>query len=351
MDTHSAIIPFGLVERHTAGVTRLGLSIEGLLEASMITRQFGDARDRITPAQYLLLCANTSLGIDDASHGFAKVALGPSYAPIGVRLAFAYPNLEGALVALAKFYRSVSNAINYKLTYSHNTVTLSVTIDAWNDKDGAHNEELQLCWLFMNCLEFLGYPLPILQVTVRDPFHFNLNRQHWAIGGRVRYGDTTSFVFPRRLLAAPPGRTAGQMAFWDCHRHWLDHVETVRSTAPLSRYVCENDIVRFANMVKVAGKSANAVRHDLQASTGGYRDTRRSVLTKAISDRLRSSDDCMDTIAFDHAFSDARSLRRFIKKATGQTPGQIRRNDDRCPENDDVRALQKLKKITELMSI
>ena len=56
--------PFDWITRHTSGVVRQGLSFEKVMEASLIDLRHGDNRDLIRPAQFLLLCMNTALGVN-----------------------------------------------------------------------------------------------------------------------------------------------------------------------------------------------------------------------------------------------------------------------------------------------
>ncbi|WP_157220794.1 helix-turn-helix domain-containing protein [Flavisphingomonas formosensis] len=344
-------IPFRLVERHTAGAIRAGISLDRLLEESSITRRYGDNRDVVSPLQYMLLCLNTTLAIEDANHGLAKASLGPLYGPVALRMSAAYKTLREMLVALCRFYSSTSAAMHYKLDVASATATLSLAVDAWSDQEAAYNEELQLSWLFATCMQFLGYPLPVSQVTVRDHLHHNLGQRHWAMGGPVRHGKVTSFSFPLRFLHAVPAPGSAPALFWDCHKHWLDFVSGSRTVHSVTDYVTDMGAVRFADIVKASGKSANTVRHRLQTRHGGFREARRRTLVQAATDRLRSSDESVETIADEYGFSDARSFRRFLKNATGLTPKEIRQSAGAEQSEIDGRALAKLKQLTESLGI
>lgn len=349
--TMTLMLPFSLIERHAVGAVRQGLALDTLLKSAMITRHHGDERDSVTPTQYLLFCLSTAIGIDDASHGLAKVGLGSLYPAIGLRMAFAYPNLGESLAALCRFYSSASSAMHYRLACTRNVATLSVAIDCWNDQDAAYNEELQLSWLFMNCLRFLGYPLPLLKVAVRDPRHFNLGRRHWAMGGPVGLGGVTEFSFPRAVLDAPPAAMEGPAIFWDCHKRWLDFMQEASPITSAASYVTEEGPARFSDMVRASGKSANTLRHRMQAADGSFREARRRALVEAATHRLRSSHEDVEAISADYGFSDGRSLRRFLKNATGMTVREIRQTakDERTAE--DILPLERLKGLTETMSI
>lgn len=345
-------IPFGLVERQTAGAVRQGLSLERLLDESLIVRRYGDDRDVISPTQYLLLCLNTSLGVQDASHGLAKVGLGPSYPAIGLRMTMGYPRLGDALSALCRFYSMASSDMHFALTGEHAHATFSITMDAWTERDAAQIEEIQLGWLFMNCMNFLGYPPPVSQVVVRDPTHFNMGGRHWAIGGLVRHGATTAFSFPRRLLAEPPAANHGTVVFWECHRRWLEFVGDTMPVPDLSAYVTDAGFVRFADIVRESGRSANTVRQRLQSSSSGnFRDARQRALADAAAVRLCASAESVDAVAAECGYSDARSFRRFVKAATGLTPQQIRQRGNLTESHVEARAFAKLRSLSERLNI
>jgi AraC family transcriptional activator of pobA len=64
--------------------------------------------------------------------------------------------------------------------------------------------------------------------------------------------------------------------------------------------------------------------------------------------KLRSTDDSVEAIAFDLGYADARSLRRFLKAATGETPQQLRLSAASQSGND-ARVRERLKTIGTVM--
>tara|TARA_B110001454_G_scaffold189118_1_gene187533 strand:+ start:1104 stop:2153 length:1050 start_codon:yes stop_codon:yes gene_type:complete len=344
-------IPFKSVRIHTAGAVRQGLSLDRLLADSMITPLYGDDRDVVSPTRYLLLCLNTLTGLEDASHGLAKVGLGMNYPAIGSRLILTYGNLESALTSVLQLYSSASSAIRIQLSQQHTTATLSVEVDAVSDEEAAMVEEMHLAWLFIQSMHFLGYAFPVTEVTVRDPCHYSMGRRHWAMSGHVRYERKTSLSFPRRLLREGPGNAIGPTTFWESNKRWLDFVEGRNSTPSISDFVDDNGFVRFGDIARAAGKSPNTVRHMLQTHSGGFRDSRQRALADAAKNRLRHSNDSVETIAAELGYSDGRSFRRFMKNATGMTPQQIRMSQPIEVSPDDVEALDKLRALMERLSI
>src|SRR5436305_1950546 len=60
-------MPLDWVRRHCAGAVRQGLDFDALMTSSLIDVRHGDNRDRVSAAQFLLLCMITAVGVDDAA--------------------------------------------------------------------------------------------------------------------------------------------------------------------------------------------------------------------------------------------------------------------------------------------
>ncbi len=331
------LIPFRSLRPHIEGAACQGLTTEALLSQSFVDLHHGDERDVVSPAQALLLCLNTALASDDATHGLARMGVRAKYVSIGVMMALGCSTLEAAIQVLRRLYASESPSVRIHLDTVSDSATLSVHMEPRDRDHLAYLEENFLIWMFIQCLRFLGRAPPLLDVTVRDPHHFNLGRLHWGLKGVVRYGDVTAFRFPRKLLGASSASQAGEDVMWECHRLWLDYVEAPESRATPSAYLNDNGFVRFADMVSESGQSPNTLRRRLKASDLGFRDGRRRSLVHAASLRLAQSDDSVEAVAADLGYKDAKGFRRFIRNATGLTPGQLRERSRLPDTGDEVR--------------
>lgn len=343
-------IPFDWARRHTAGAVRQGISLESLLESSLIAPRGDLQEELITPMQRVLLCTTTTLALEDATHGLARSGLGACYGPIGLRMALGCATLEGAIQALSRLYTMASRAVRIQLRTEQEMAIVSVHIDAKDEDDVAYIEENSLIWIFMQCLHFLGRAPPVFEVSVRDPRHFNMGMNHWGLRGRVVYGDVTAFRFPRHLLSVAPATRAGDNVFQECCESWLAHVDGYAPVTGHESYVSEYGFVRFADIVRDSGKSPNTMRRWLRSSNGNFRDARRRALVAAASDRLSSSDDSVEMIAAELGYSDASSFRRFLKAATGLTPQQVRDRRGAAGASQDSRALAQLKVLAARMN-
>ena len=331
-------LPFDWVRRQTAGAVRHGVPLDALLSRALIAPRFGDERDTISPLHYVLLCMNTTLAVEDATHGLARRGVDVPYTAIGLRMAVGCANLEGAILALQRLYARASEAVHIRLSTEQEAAILSVHMDAGDEGDAAFLEENYLCWTFMQVLYFLGRAPLVFSVTVRDPAHFCLGREHWAIPGPVQAGSVTEFRFPRRYLGEPPASRAGDNVVFECQRSWLTHLREGASGAR-ANFVGPNGFVRFSDLARSSGKSASTLRRHLQAAEGGFRDARRRALVDMAYARLGAGDEGLEKIAIELGYSDVRSFRRFVKGATGLTPQEIRDRNGLPLEADDADAI------------
>jgi AraC-like DNA-binding protein len=346
-----AAIPFAWMERHTAGAVRKGVSLDTLLAECLIDLPHGDQSDVISPAQAILMCLTTALAVEDAAHGLARTTLATSSSSIGLRMALGCSTLEGAIHALTRLYGLASPVMHIQLRTDGGMAILSVHTEGTDDRDLAYLEEVFLMWLFIEILIFLGRPPPILKVTVRDPFHFNLGRSHWCLRAPVRHGGVTAFHFPKKLLAEPPVSRAGDNVMWDCHALLFDYLDGSLASRPAARHSEVTGFVRFSDIVRESGVSPNTVRRHLQAGSGGYREVRQRALVDAASAHLAASDESIDTIAAALGYSEASSLRRFLKSATGLTPQQVRDRQRAKDARVDDQVLLRIKAISEKWNV
>jgi AraC-like DNA-binding protein len=330
-------MPLDWITRHVDGVVRQGLPFEQLMATSLIDLRHGDNRDLVGPAQYLLLCMNTALGISDAAHGLARFRIDPVYTALGLRVALGCATLEDAILAVTQLYRTASCAVHIELKPTHDVAILNVRAESARDADAVLLEDIYLSWIFMHCMYFLDAAMPVIEISTRDPHHFSLGRQHFAIGAPVRYGAVTGMQFPRALLGRRGLKRAGANPHWECFRLWLDFMEHGGGSPTERENLIGHGRPRMKDAAERAGVSTSTMRRRL-LSDGGFRRAReRKLMTAAIS-RLRSSDESVESIAAELGYSDARSLRRFLKATTGATPQQLRiAGSSPHPDDSEVR--------------
>jgi len=316
-------MPLDWVTRHSAGAVRQGVVFESLMADSFIDLRHGDNRDSVTPAQYLLLCMNTAVGVEDAAHGLAREGISPAFSAIGLRAMIGCDTLESAILAVQKLYGLASPSFHMNLAVQNDHAVLSVAVDSRIEADAAILEDTYLSWMFMHCMYFLGRPMPVMDVVTRDPTHFNLGRRHYAIGAPLRHGRTTSMRFPKPLLAARSATRASDNAHWECFRLWLEFVETDWTGHQPAAYI-PGVPLPLIEMAKRSGVSTSTLRRRMQPSGGGFRQSRQRAMIDAALNLLSNSDASVEAIASELGYADARSFRRFVKSGTGKTPQDLR---------------------------
>jgi AraC-like DNA-binding protein len=335
-------LPYDWLRRHTAGAVRQGLSFEALMTESLIDLQYGDNRDVIGPAQLLLLCMNTTTGLEDSAHGLADASILPWHSALGLRLTLGCTTLGNAILAVSRFYETISTAVRLNLETEEDLVTVSVGVNASNVEDGIQLEELYLIWIYMHCMYFLGRPMPVVDVTVREPFHINLGRRHWGIGGMARHGTVTSFRFSRSLLGARSTNRAGENVHWEVARLWLDFALGAVTAPRAIPYVGEGRFIRLKDMAEQRNVSRATMRRRLQSADGGFRGGRERALVEAAMPLLLAEDYTVEAISAELGYSDVRNFRRFFKNATGLTPQQARSRAGSVALGEEQRVLEKL---------
>ena len=342
-------VPFGSIERQLAGAVRRGASFDQLLADSMIEVRHGDNRDVISPMHHCLLCMNTVISAGDATHALTRRTMSELFPDIGLRVFLGCSSLEGALRALSRLYASALSSVQIQLTTEPDAAVLSIQVDADEESEAVILEEIWLVWIFMHILRFLGRAPSVSAVTLRDPFHFNLASRHWGIGAPVTYGEVTAFRFPRRLLGEAPASPAGENVQWECHKLWLEFLRHTPPAAAVGDFVAGGGFVRFSDIARDAGVSPNTLRRQVQSPVGGFRQTRQTALVAAALGRLRDSGDSVESIAADLGYSDGRSLRRFLKTATGLTPQQVRTEGTAPAPEAERLARQKIRLLGEVL--
>jgi AraC-like DNA-binding protein len=343
-------IPFEWIERQAAGAVRRGAALDRLLSESLIDVRHGDNRDVVSPVQHLLFCLNSVVSGGDAAHALARRTMSQLSPDVGVRVFLGCADLENAIQALSRLYLAVNSPVHIQLRTEQDLAILSIHIEADDSGEGILLEEIFLVWLFQQVLRFLGRMPAATAVTLRDPLHFNIGARHWGIGAPVSHGGLTAVYFPRRLLAEGPSSPAGENVLWETHKLWIDHLRGAPPRGGLDRFVAGGEFVRFADIVRGAGVSPNTLRRRLQTSGGGFREARQRALVEAAIELLQATNASVDAIAAELGYSDDRSLRRFLKAATGMTPQQLRERGQMAAANANPQILQRIKSMGEAMA-
>jgi AraC-like DNA-binding protein len=338
-------IPFSVVSRICAGAVAEGVSQEMLLARSLIEPRHDDDRDRISPAQLLLLCMNANYSAEDGAHGLGMQRLPIAYSSIGLRTMLGCATLEGGLRGLERLYEIAGSTVRIKLQTDGDDALLVVHAEGRDEAASYTVEDTYLSWMSMHCGQFLGRRFPVAEILTRDPAHASLGGSHFALGARVRRGRFSALRFPKTLLAFKRAGRGSDTPIWDCMRPWLQ-------SADESQQLADGVAVwslGIDGLAKRAGVSGATMRRRLEESGGGYRQARQRDLARAGIARLRASDASVESVAADLGYADARSFRRFLKSATGKTPNDIRNDRMSADSGDDDRLLERVREMALLL--
>lgn len=343
-------IPFEWLERQAAGPVRRGATLEQLLADSLIDMRHGDNRGVVSPAQHLLFCLNSVVSAGDAAHALSRRTMSRLYPDIGLRVFLGCATLESAIQAASRLYVSANSAVHIQLKTEQDVASVCIHTEADDPGEGKLLEEIFLVWMFQQMLRYLGRPPPTAGVTVRDPFHFNLGRRHWGIGAPVSHGDLTALHFPKRVLAEGPVSQGGENVLWEAHELWVQRLRGSPPLPGLDAFISGGEFVRFSDVARGSGVSPNTLRRRFQSAGGGFRETRQRALVEAAVNLLQASNASVEAIAAELGYSDDRSLRRFLKSATGLTPQQLRERAQLESARDNPKILERIKALGELMT-
>lgn len=314
-----APLPLAWADRQAAGAVAGGLSLDRLYDRALIQPQHGDGRDHISPLQLLVFYAALVVETDDGTHSLVRHRQSPALGPLGFRILFGSSNLGDGLLALAKFYELSSRTMRLELRTEGEQAFLALHVEDERG-DAPLEEDIQLVYLHLGLTSFLGRPFPVAWVGTRDPEHLGLGASHYFIGAPVRRGGTAGIAFPRALLTSPPSMRGFQEFGWAPIERALS-LMALGSSAPPG---LNNQELRLSRLAAEAGMAPSTYRRTMAREGVGFRQLRERALIEAILDQLRTRPCSVDAIAADLGFSDARSLRRFVKRATGRTPNELR---------------------------
>lgn len=317
-------VPISWATRQAAGAVANGISIERLFERAMISPRFGDNRDRISTLQLTLFQAVLVQETDDSTHMMLRHRNEPQTGPIGFRILFGSSNLEDGLKALAHFYEMASRSIRFQLTTEGAHAFFAVRIEE-DTPSSSLQEDIQLVYFYLGLSCFLQSPFPVSWVATRDPEHFNLGSTHYAMGCPVRYRDKAGIAFPRALLEQrPPQATIGEY-FWRPMQSALIMMEPKASREILLNEI-NNHNLQVGSIAARLNIAPSTYRRRMTESGPGFRQYRERTLLDATMLLLKNESWCIEAIAAELGYSDARSLRRFVKRTTGRTPSELRKD-------------------------
>lgn len=316
-------VPISWARRQAAGAVAHGVSLDGLFDSALIRPRYGDDRDCITPLQLTLFQAVMVLETNDSTHLMMKQPLEPQTGPLGFRILFGSASLGDGLAAVAHFFQMASRFIRMRLSTEGAYAVLSIRAD--DDSDGGMlQEDIQLVYQYLGLTTFLGRSFPVSWMTTRDPNHINLGKRHYAIKAPVRLGGCAGLAFPRQLLQLPPPNRRPEEYFWQPIHDALVLLERPQSMIP-GPSSASNRSLQASKLAAEQHLAPSTLRRRMAREGRSFRKLREEAILAEVFERLKEPAWCVEAIAADLGYADARSLRRFVKQATGRTPSEWRK--------------------------
>lgn len=313
-------IPLTWAVQHAKGAVASGLSLDELFKRSLISPAFGDARDHITSLQLCLFYTSLVHATNDGTHAMVRRPMPIGTGQIAFRILLGSANLSDGIDAVCDFYRMCSPTLRMKLTTEGSNAFLALRMDE-DGREAVLQEDVQLSYLYVGLSMLLNRPFPCSLVTTRDPQHFNLGSLHWAIRKNVVLRPAAGIVFPKALLAEQFIRSRTSDLIWQPMKSWVSFVE--ESIAPSQSGITNRDL-NVRRLAAEAGVGSSTYRRSAATEVGSFRQQRERAILDAALTLLKERSGTLDDIAAELGYSDERSFRRFIKRATGRTPAELR---------------------------
>lgn len=328
-------MPFGWIGQTASVAASRGLCVEQtLLEAGIAAKQERIASGtRLSPAEWLLMCVLLINSVDDEMHGTTRNRMRRGTASLGVKLLGSGANLGAAIGNLFHFYELAGGFCRGELIRDDRAATIQIRADGERSSVTTVVEELMAAHLHMIFSYYLGFYLPLDRFVTPSSGHPDLAGRHPYLGAAVVSGEVTELVFPAAYLALgarTPLHDKGSVdaaVFWlSCfepaggHEPWLSDAEVL--CGRVYRALLADDL-SFDDCCDLLKIDARSLRAELFAEGATYRGLRKAALIERVRPYLEQRVNA-DDIAYGLGYSDARSLRRALKSATGLNLSDMR---------------------------
>jgi hypothetical protein len=285
----------------------------------------------LSVAEYALMCAGIINLVDDETHAVARTRMPRGTHSTGLRIMASARTLRTAIEALGRFYTQIGQGEKISLVTAGSTAQVQVATDISESTLCATVQEMIAVSLHCQFSFILDHLLP-LSAFVTPGDHPHINRVHPYLGCTVVRGKVTSLVFPTSCLDLEPVAKLGDTPVTDAVLHWLKRLDArttgfVRHskkpvTAAVYERLQERDI-SYAECAVDLRLPGDELRRALSAEGSGYRSLRHGALLERLRPHLIAGSS-LDDVASVLGFSDARSLRRSVRSASGLSVTELR---------------------------
>lgn len=331
----TASLPFGWIGQTALATAARGVDIEAQLLQLGVAAGEGalQATTPIDPAEYLLMCVRVINVVDDEMHGATRVRMRRGTAGLGVKLLGAGSSLGAGVASLFRYYGIAGGFCRAELARDERTAVVRIWADSELSDLTSVVEEMMATHLHMLFSWYVGFYLPLGRFVTTSPNHPSLGARHPYLGAPVALGAVTEFAFPASYLDLPARAPHGDKEAIDTALHWLGCLGSeaggeagARRKGEASQFVYAallSQDLTFEDCCAAVGVAPRALRAALFAEGSSYRQLRRSALVERVRPYLEARTSA-DDIALDLGYSDARSLRRALKGATGLNLSEMR---------------------------
>jgi AraC-like DNA-binding protein len=331
----SKALPFGWAGKTAAIAAARGVPILDLLSQANVGGPGGAINDQtaLTVAQYTLMCVGIINLVDDEIHAVSISKMPRGTASTGLRIMASAQNLRIAIEALDKFYSMIGLGQKITLVTCGSTTQLQLAADISDPHLSATVHEMIAVSLHCQLSFILDRLLP-LSAFMTHGDHPNNNQIHPYLGCAVRGGKNTALVFPTSCLDLEPVAKLGDTPVTDSVLHWLKQLDARtlsgfdrHSLKPVSAAVYDRlskADISYAECSLELKLDGDELRRALLVEGNGYRSLRHRALLERLRPYLMSRAS-LDDIALALGFSDARSLRRSVRSASGLSVTELRR--------------------------
>ena len=346
-------LPFGWAGKTAAVAAARGAPILDWLSRANVGGPGGVISDQtaLSVAQYTLMCVGVMNLVDDEMHAVSRTKMRRGTHSTGLRIMASARNLRTAIESLGKFYTMIGQGEQVALVTSGPTTQVQVSADISDPHLCATVEEMIAVSLHCQFSSILDRLLP-LSAFVTHSDHPNCNQAHPYLGCTVLRGKKTALVFPTSCLDLEPVAKLGDTPVTDAVLNWLKQLDARTLTGfdrhslkPISAAVydrlrdCDLSYAECGVELRLPG---DELRRALLAEGSGYRSLRHSALLERLRPHLTSGAN-LDDVAFALGFSDARSLRRSVRSASGLSVTELRKAICVADTRDDPLMIGRLK--------
>ena len=285
-------------------------------------------------AEFHLMCNLLISALDDELHGAARSRMERGTGALGLQLMAAAPSLHAAIRSLADFYRLAGSFCSLTLREHESYLDIVIRSDVERGPLAFVTEEIMANWLHVQLCYSTQLALPLVRfVTTGD--HPHNGRQHPYLMCPVTAGPRTVLSVRRVDLLRRPTVTISDNPRSDAVLFWLGCMaerrghDTARYDGRLVSLATLNLMRSGSGTLSQCGAELHLADRDYRRALfeegTSFRELSKAALVERVRTALlRDNALCLDDLAADIGYSDARSLRRAIRWATGRSIAELR---------------------------